>query len=81
MSFAQQYEAHAYHDLIAEAEKQGIGVGVERERERIIKLFEDFITKQSSYIDDETPADIAEGYLVEIESAEYWIDRIKGENK
>ena len=53
----------------------------EHERKRIIKLFEDFIAKQSSYINDETPADIAEGYLVEIESAEYWIDRIKGENK
>ena len=55
--------------------------GQQDERERIIKLFEDFIAKQSSYINDETPADIAEGYLVEIESAEYWIDRIKGENK
>ena len=42
MSFAEQYKAHAYHDLIAEAEKQGIGLGVERERERIIKLLKDY---------------------------------------
>ncbi len=40
MSFAERYKTHAFHDLIQEAEKQGIANGAERERERIIKLLE-----------------------------------------
>lgn len=39
-SFADKYKTHAFHDLIEEAEKQGIALGVEREKERIIKLLE-----------------------------------------
>ena len=40
MTFADQYKAHAYADLILEAETQGIEIGVEAERERIIALLE-----------------------------------------
>ena len=40
MSFAKQYQDHAFYDLIEEAEKQGIALGVDAERERIIELLE-----------------------------------------
>jgi len=40
MTFADQYKAHAYADLIREAETQGIETGVRQEQERIIALLE-----------------------------------------
>lgn len=40
MSFAERYKTHAFHDLIQEAEKQGMANGAERERERILELLE-----------------------------------------
>lgn len=86
MSFAQQYEAHAYHDLIAEAEKQGIGIGVERERERIIKLLESKLCFCLDLPDDQTFADKEElmkhmNCDWQAMMIEYHVALIKGENK
>lgn len=41
MSFAERYKTHAFHDLIQEAEKQGIERGVEQEQNRVVRLFID----------------------------------------
>ena len=41
MTFAERYKSHAFHDLIEEAEKQGIDIGVQREQQRIMSLLKD----------------------------------------
>lgn len=42
MTLSEQYQRHAFHDLIEEAEKQGIEIGVKAERKRIVKLLKPY---------------------------------------
>jgi hypothetical protein len=43
MTLSEEYQKHAFSDLIAEAEKQGIEIGAKAERERIIKMLKSYL--------------------------------------
>jgi hypothetical protein len=68
MTFADQYKAHAYADLIREAETWGIIDGIGAERERIRSRIKKRIEELSSCTKDDDCAKIAdyiESYLPE----------------